>query len=225
VLWSERLALIEGVVPFFLGALPRVASAAGPKGRFLLRLLPLLLPAAALLLFISFEALRSWQYYSSQYASIFEFGWRRLFTYYFEAMNTGAAVLQVSGFYNGLSAPLSFSAHESIYDGLYLGSLDVEYNNAGGIHYVAARVGGLLLGPFLLLIGTWFGITWRAYSEGRLLALLYPVTFLGLMEILRIPYWIGLNRVLPSTVVVVLILIWAATLRRRVRAFPLPFTR
>ncbi len=220
VLWSERLALIEGAVPFFLGALPRVTAAAGPIGRMLLRLLPLLLPAAILVLFVSFEFLRSWQYYSGQHASLFEFGWRRLYTYYFEAMNTGAAILQVGGFYDGLVGPLSFKAHEAVYDGLYLGTLDVEYNNPGGIHYVASRLGNVLLAPFLLLMGVWFGVTWRAYREGRLLALFYPISFLGLMEILRIPYWFGLNRTVPATVVIVLILLWAATLGRRVRARP-----
>ncbi len=220
VLWSERLALIEGGVPFFLGALPRLTAAAGPTGRTLLRLLPLLLPVAVLGLFLSFEFFRSWQYYSGQHASLFEFGWRRLYTYYFEAMNTGAAILQVGGFYDGLVGPLSFKVHEAIYDGLYLGTLDVEYNNAGGIHYVASRLGNVLLAPFLLLMGIWFGITWRAYHEGRLLALFYPITFLGLMEILRIPYWFGLNRAVPATVVIVLILLWSATLGRRVRARP-----
>lgn len=217
LLWSERLALIEGGVPFFIGALPRVTAAAGPVGRTLLRFLPLLLPAAALLLFISFEFLRSWQSYSAIHSSLFEFGWRRLFTYYFEAMNTGSAILEVGGFYDGPVGPLSFKAHEDIYNGLYLGTLDVEYNNPGGIHYVASRTGNLLFGPFLAMIGFWSGLTWRAYIEGRLFSLFFPITFLGLMEILRIPYWFGLNRVLPTTLVIVLLLIWAATLKRRVR--------
>lgn len=217
LLWSERLALIEGFVPFFLCALPRVTAAAGPMGRTLLRFLPLLLPVAVLLLFISFEFLRSWQYYSGQHSSIFEFGWRRLYTYYFEAMNTGAAILQVGGFYDGIAGPLSYKAHEAVYEGLYLGTLDVEYNNPGGIHYVASRMGNVVLWPFLALVGIWFGLTWRAYVEGRLFALFYPITFLGLMEILRIPYWFGLNRVMPTSVVIVLILLWAASLKRRVR--------
>jgi len=217
LLWSERLALIEGFVPFFICALPRLTAAAGPIGRTLLRFLPLLLPAGALLLFISFEFLRSWQSYSAVHSSLFEFGWRRLYTYYFEAMNTGSAILQVIGFYDGLTLPMSHKASEAVYEGLYLGTLDVEYNNPGGLHYVAGRVGSLLFIPVFLLAGTWFGITWRAYKEGRLLALFYPITFLGLMEILRIPYWLGLNRVMPTTVVIILLLIWAATLKHRVR--------
>jgi hypothetical protein len=67
------------------------------------------------------------------------------------------------------------------------------------------------------MIGIWSGLTWRAYTQGRLFSLFFPITFLGLMEILRIPYWFGLNRVLPTTVVIVLTLLWAHTLKRRVR--------
>ncbi|PAW63312.1 MAG: hypothetical protein B9S36_04990 [Verrucomicrobiia bacterium Tous-C2TDCM] len=217
VLWSERLAFIEGFVPFFLCALPRMTAAAGPRGRTFWRWLPLLLPLATLLMFISFEFLRSWQYYSGHHSSLFEFGWRRLYTYYFEAMNTGAAILEVGGFYDGIAGPLSFRAHEAIYDGLYLGTLDVEYNNPGGIHYVASRMGNVLLWPFLTLVGIWFGLTWRAYVDARLFALFYPITFLGLMEILRIPYWFGLHRVVPTSLVIFLILLWAASLKKRVR--------
>lgn len=217
ILWSERLALIEGAVPFFVGALPRIAAAAGPALRTFLRFLPLLLPVGVFVLFVSFEFFRSWQYYSGQHSSIFEFGWRRLFTYYFEAMNTGAAIMQVSGFYDGLSGPVAHKTYEAFYEGLYLGTLDVEYNNPGGVHYLLGRTGLMMLVPFFVSIGIWHGLAWRAFQQGRLFALFFPITFLGLMEILRIPYWFGLNRVLPTTVVIVLILLWAATLRRRVR--------
>jgi len=217
ILWSERLALIEGAVPFFLCALPRIVSTLGPKWRIVWRLLPLLLPAMVLCVFVAFEALRSWQHYSGQHSNIFEFGWRRLYTYYFEAMNTGSAVLGMTGFYDGATLPMSKDAYEEIYEGLYLGTLDVEYNNVSGIWYVAGRVGSVLFAPFFLLLGVWYGATWRSFVGGRLFGLFYPMTFLGLMEILRIPYWFGLNRALPSTLGIVLLLCWAASLRSRVR--------
>ncbi len=217
LLWSERLALIEGGLPFFLGMLPRLVTLLGPRWRMILRLLPVLLPVALLVVFTAFEAFRSWSYYSGQHANIFEFGWRRLYSYYFEAMNTGAAVLGLSGFYEGLSGPLSKPAYDQIYDGLYLGALDVEYNNYSGIWYIAARSGSLLFCPVFIMIGVWFGMTWRAYVAGRLFGLFYLFTFLGLMEIIRIPYWMGINRALPSTLLIVLILIWSATLSYRVR--------
>jgi hypothetical protein len=217
LLWSERLALIEGGVPFFLGALPRLAANLGPRWRTILRLLPLLLPVMLLVVFTAFEALRSWQYYSGQHASIFQFGWLRLYTYYFEAMNTGAAILGQSGFYDGLTGPLSKAGYDHIYDGLYLGSLDVEYNNTSGIWYIAVRNGNLLFAPVFLMIGAWFGATWRSFVAGRLFGLFYPFTFIGLMEIIRIPYWMGINRAMPTTLVIVLILCWAATLKYRIR--------
>jgi len=217
ILWSERLALIEGAVPFFLGALPRIVSNLGPRWRMVLRLVPVLLPALLLVVFTAFEALRSWQYYAGEHSNIFEFGWRRLYTYYFEAMNTGAAILGTIGFYDGITGPLTLNAYEQAYEGLYLGSLDVEYNNASGIWYIAARTGNLLFGPVFLMIGIWFGMTWRGYVAGKLFGLFYPFTFLGLMEILRIAYWLGVNRVLPTTLGIILILGWAATLKYRVR--------
>lgn len=217
VLWSERLALIEGALPFFVGALPRLVSNLGPRWRTFFRLLPLLLPGVLLLVFVAFEALRSWGYYSGQHSNIFEFGWRRLYTYYFEAMNTGAAVLGMTGFYEGLSGPISKATYEQIYEGLYLGSLDVEYNNLSGIWYIAARTGSLLFAPVFVLIGIWFGTTWRGYVSGSLFGLFFPLTFLGLMEIIRIPYWIGTNRAMPATVVIILVLCWAASLKYRVR--------
>jgi len=217
ILWSERLALIEGALPFFVGALPRLVSQLGPRWRTFFRFLPLFLPVLLLLVFTAFEALRSWGYYSGQHSSIFEFGWRRLYTYYFEAMNTGAAVLGMTGFYDGLSGPLSKAVYEQIYEGLYLGSLDVEYNNLSGIWYIAARTGSLLFAPVFVLIGIWFGTTWRGFVSGSLFGLFFPFTFLGLMEIIRIPYWIGTNRAMPATVVIILILCWAATLKYRVK--------
>lgn len=218
ILWSERLALIEGAVPFFVGALPRLAANLGPRWRTILRLLPLLLPVMLLVVFTAFEALRSWGYYSGQHANIFEFGWRRLYTYYFEAMNTGAAVLGMTGFYDDLTGPLAMSAYDQLFEGLYLGSLDVEYNNLSGIWYIAARTGSLLFVPVFAMIGIWFGLTWRGYVAGKLFGLFFPFTFLGLMEIVRIPYWIGINRALPSTLIIVLLLCWAATLKYRVRS-------
>lgn len=217
ILWSERLALIEGALPFFVGALPRIVTQLGPRWRTAFRLLPLLLPVLLLMVFTAFEALRSWGYYSGQYTNIFEFGWRRLYTYYFEAMNTGAAILGGTGFYDGISGPTSKSAYEQIYEGLYLGSLDVEYNNLSGIWYIAVRCGNVLFAPVFVLIGIWFGLTWRGYVAGKLFGLFYPLTFLGLMEIIRIPYWFGTNRAMPTTFVIVLILCWAATLPYRVR--------
>lgn len=217
ILWSERLALIEGAVPFFLGALPRVVANLGSRWRMILRLVPFLLPLLLLVVFTAFEALRSWQHYAGEHSNIFEFGWRRLYTYYFEAMNTGAAVLNSTGFYDGLNGPLSMAAYEQAYEGLFLGTLDVEYNNASGIWYIAARTGSILFGPVFLMIGIWFGLTWRGYVAGSLFGLFYPFTFLGLMEILRIAYWLGVNRVMPTTLGIILILCWAATLKYRVR--------
>lgn len=218
VLWSERLALIEGGIPFFIAALPRLYTMAGPKLRLLIKLLPVLLPALLLLIFTAFESLRSWQYYSAQHSSVFEFGWRRLYTYYFEAMNTGAATLGLSGFYDGPTGLMSLKHYyDVIYDGLYQGALDKEYNNTGGIWFIATISGNLFFIPFFAFLGIWHGLTWRFFIRGRLFGLFFPMTFLGLMEIIRIPYWFAITRVLASTFFIFLFLAWAITLHRRIR--------
>lgn len=217
VLWSERLALIEGIVPFFLCALPKLIRLLGPRGKLFFQFFPLLVPVLLLLVFTAFEFLRSWQTQAAGHGNIFEFGWRRLFTYYFEAMNTGAATLGVSGFYDALTLPISETAYDSIYDGLYQGSLDKEFNNPSGIWYFATYSGNALFAPLFFSLGVFYGVSWRAFREGRLFGLFQPINFLGMMEILRIHYWIGTNRVVPSTLLLLILLAWALTIPSRVR--------
>ncbi|MEM6915080.1 MAG: hypothetical protein AAF491_00835 [Verrucomicrobiota bacterium] len=217
ILWSERLALIEGVVPFFLCAAPKLIRMTGRKGKILLQLFPVIVPVLLLAVFIVFEFFRSWQSNSMQHGSILQFGWLRLFTYYFEAMNTGAATLGISGFYDGLTTPMSGGQFSTIYNGLYQGSLDKEFNNPSGIWYLATFTGNLLFAPVLLLLGAFNGIVWRAFREGRILGFFYPIVFLGMMELLRIHYWFGTTRVLPSTIFILFLIGWALLLPGRIR--------
>ncbi len=217
ILWSERLALVEGVVPFFLCALPKVIRMIGPRWKFIIQFFPLIVPVLLLAVFTTFEFFRSWQTNATQHGSILQFGWLRLFTYYFEAMNTGAATLGVSGFYDTLTGPLSEVQYETIYKGLYQGSLDIEFNNPSGIWYLATYTGNLLFIPVLLILGLFYGIVWKAFREGRILGFFFPINFLGLMEIIRIHYWFGTNRVLASTIFIFLILGWAMILPRRIK--------
>ncbi|MEM9016340.1 MAG: hypothetical protein AAGC68_04955 [Verrucomicrobiota bacterium] len=217
ILWSERLALIEGVVPFFLCATPKLIRMTGRRGKILLQLFPIIVPVLLLAVFIIFEFFRSWQSNSMQHGNIIQFGWLRLFTYYFEAMNTGSATLGISGFYNGLTTPITSGQFLAIYDGLYQGSLDKEFNNPSGIWYLATYTGNLFFLPVLLLLGLFYGVVWRAFREGRILGFFFPIVFLGMMEILRIHYWFGTTRVLASTIVILFLIGWAAFLPSRIR--------
>ncbi|MDF1812535.1 MAG: hypothetical protein P1V20_09980 [Verrucomicrobiales bacterium] len=217
VLWSERLALIEGAMPFFLCAMPRLGVLLKPAFRRMINFLPLLAPVLLLGVFVFFESLRSWQSNSAEHANIFVFGWKRLFTYYFEAMNTGAAILGVTGFYDGVTMPIYHGTYDIIYKGLYQGSLDIEFNNTSGIWYVATYAGNVLFIPAQIALGMFTGIAYRSLAEGRLFGLVYPIQFLFMFELLRIHYWVGTNRVLPSTLVILLILAWAVTVKSRVR--------
>lgn len=216
ILWSERLALIEGVVPFFVCAAPRFVGQGGAWVRLAMRFFPFVVPILLLGFFITFEYFRSWQYYSGQHGSLVQFGWLRLFTYYFEAMNTGAATLELSGFYSGLTGPMSEWQYWDTFKRLYENTLDIEFNNPSGIWYLATFSGNLLFAPLLLLLGAFYGAIWRAFREGRILGLFFPINFLGLMEIIRIHYWFGSNRVLASTIIIFLLLAWALFLPQRV---------
>lgn len=217
ILWSERLALIEGVLPFFLCAVPRLMQLTGRVGRRIIAMLPLFAPMLLFLVFTSFEFLRSWQSNSSGYGNVFQFGFQRLFTYYFEAMNTGAATLANSEFYNTTTLPMSEAHYEQIFEGLYQGSLDIEFNNTSGIWYLATRVGNLLFIPVFLALGFFYGRVWQEFREGRIFGFLLPLNFMGLMEILRVHYWFGAMRVLPTTLLIVVLLVWAQTVSSRVR--------
>lgn len=218
ILWSERLALIEGVIPFILCALPKIGIKLGKPGRFALQWVPLVAPILLLFVFVGFEALRSWQSVSGMHSNLFSFGWKRLFTYYFEAMNTGSAVLHSIGFYNGTTLPLSPDAYESVYEGLYQeGMLDKEFNNTSGIWFFLATAGNLFVWPALVLLGMFIGLSYQYFRNGKLFGLIFPVNAIMLIEWIRI-YYSPLNpRVLPTTLFLILFLIWAATVPGRTR--------
>lgn len=223
VLWSERLALIEALIPFTIFALPKLCELWGKTARIAAQFLPLAAPILILGLFTGFEFLRSWQSYSGEHSGILQFGWKRLFTYYFEAMNTGAALLQASGFYSGMTPPTTENQFGFLYDSLYKTKiLDIEFNNPSGIWYFCMRLGNLLTAPALILLGIYMGWTWRRFREGRLFSLIFPINFMLTLEIIRIYYWPLSNRVIPSTLIFVLILIWSATVAGRLRELPAP---
>ncbi|MEO0445790.1 MAG: hypothetical protein AAF191_06905, partial [Verrucomicrobiota bacterium] len=219
LLWLERLALLEAIIPFFLAALPHLGKKFGRFGRGVLQLAPLLVPFLIFFLFILFESFRSWKHYSGDFANIYEFGWRRLFTYYYESLNTGAAFLNVSGFFDGTWGRISMEQAEKslfIYDNTMEGPLDEEYNNTSCILYLAALHGPLRYWLVIFIAGLFGGFTFRAFQWGRLAGLLYPITFLGVFELLRIVYWWLSGRVMPTALLVAVIFVWATTLRQRI---------
>ena len=223
ILWSERLALLEGAIPFLICALPKLGQLTGKIGRFLIQSFPFVAPILILGLFTTFEFFRSWQSSSGMHSSIWTFGWQRLFSYYFEAMNTGSAILEVMGFYRGITLPTTETQYMAVFNGLYMeGILDKEFNNGSGIWYFFARIGNLLTIPALALLAAYLGISYQLFKKGRLFGLIMPINIILLMDFIRIYYWPFATRVLASTICFVIILIWAATVRRRIRVAEAP---
>jgi hypothetical protein len=89
---SERLALIELVVPSFVLVLRVlwVGQRVSPWWSSVLRGLPVLGVLALFLLFGSFEFFRSWQYYRERTESYAQFAMNRFAGYYTTAHNNGA---------------------------------------------------------------------------------------------------------------------------------------
>ena len=216
---SERFALIELAVPFAVCCLalrPRISKFA----RIALNLAPPVGLIALFLLFTGFEYFRSWtNYYAGRDLSLWEFGAIRLLGYYVTSFNNGAYFLNRL---DPLNAPY-FTAHflwgfplsspviKRLFPDPLLDSSDkwfyfpfleadanVEFNNADGMLFPLMDygiAGGLI---YWLLIGVLCGLIYDAYRRRALSGLLlYPMLFLGLLELPLALYW-GEGRAFPS---------------------------
>lgn len=237
--WSERLALIEMVCAV---ALPvSLNFVRQEKYRFARRLIPLApvfgVPLL-LLIFGSFEYFRSWQsdFYNNGQSSFWSFAAGRLGTYYYTALNNGAGLLSTQSwptyrFEHVLSwlhrAPGGVGGIFDYYTGVRyapgLGDFlvkygDVEFNNPSGVFTVIYDIG---LAPALLyffLFGFFASALYRGYVYGRLVAvLIYPIFFMALLEILRLPY-LGESRAFTAMLGAggILFVIKSGTRRRKV---------
>jgi oligosaccharide repeat unit polymerase len=210
--WSERLALIEVVVPI---AVLYVAYRAPrtPLSRAVVHSLPFLGIVALLIFFGITEYVRSWaSHYQYQSTGFWEFVSKRLVSYYYTALNNGAGMLTV---YEWPTWRM-----EAILDWLYkfpflIGAVvrfvaDVrpetsfleryanpEYNNLSGIFMVILDVG--LVGGFIFAaaLGWLLGYLWRALLWRQPAGVFYPICFLTLLEMFRILYLTG-GRAFPT---------------------------
>jgi oligosaccharide repeat unit polymerase len=216
---SERFALIELAVPFAVCSLalrPRISKFA----RVALNLAPPVGLIALFLLFTGFEYFRSWtNYYAGRDLSLWEFGAIRLLGYYVTSFNNGAYFLNrldpLNAPYFTLhflwGFPLSSPVIKRLFPDPLLDSSDkwfyfpfleadanVEFNNADGMLFPLMDygiAGGLI---YWLLIGVLCGLIYDAYRRQALSGLLlYPMLYLGLLELPLALYW-GEGRAFPS---------------------------
>ncbi len=204
--WSERLALIEAIVPFGLAYAAKFSRTAAPTWRFVQRGGPFLALPVLILYFGLAEYFRSWQ--SSTYkgkTGFWEFAIGRLASYYYTSLNNGAGVLATSHwptfqFENTLlwlhRAPVIGPVF-SYFVGLRAEALgqflvkygDEEFNNPSGIYSVIYDLGLPLGFVYFSVFGFLAGRLFTAYRAQSVPGVLgYPLFFLSLLEIFRYPY-------------------------------------
>jgi hypothetical protein len=240
LIFGERLALIELVVPGFVVAI-RFVLLGQPLSRFqnfAVQLFPLLGLAALLLFFGGFEYFRSWRYYVNDFDSYAEFTLWRIGGYYTTAHNNGALALETQPTYPlpyatlrqfwsipGLaSTPLGYTHLTGIDPTTrHLGMLEQfgtpELNSDGGLFQPALDFGlsGFLL--FWFACGFAAGRLYRAYLVGTLAGLsLYPLVFLAILETPRFLY-LCYPRSLPA-IATLLVVVWLTSRAARPASAP-----
>lgn len=219
---SERLALLEVIVPLFV-----IIFAFHPRLRRskALALLPI---AAGLVVFFFFalcESFRSWtNYYEKSDESLLMFAAMRIWGYYITAVNNGALAWHEMGqstfpvyslfwlwHFPGLGAIAPHCtdyvvSRFDLYSMYLVQEARVELNNLSGIFAFAMDFGmrGVLV--FWVAAGFTVARLYRSFTSGAFTGvLLYPLVYVGLLEISRIPYWTA-HRAFPSWVMLFVIL-------------------
>jgi oligosaccharide repeat unit polymerase len=215
-IFSERLAILELIVPMTVIFAAHLSVQGGLR-RKLMQVIPVVGFFAVVAMFGFFEYFRSWTYYRTHTStSYLQFVVSRFAGYYTTALNNGQLVLEYLQWptripYNTLEALWTapgvqranvyelLGGHEpphiredskSIYTGVLNHYGNPEFNNQSG--YVGAfvdygRVGGVIC---MLLIGLLAGFLYRQFSQGKPIGVfVYPVVFIGLVELPRYIYW------------------------------------
>lgn len=204
--WSERLALIEAVVPVALAASVPMMRRPGGLLRWLCRAGPYAALPVVVLFFGIAESARSWT--SDTYHGKHDFwAWvlGRLATYYYTALNNGAGLLStvdwptlkmefIGAWMHNLPG---LGRHFSEWVGprgdalpeFFARFADAEFNSPSGLFAIVVDVG--LVGglSYMALLGFIGGALHRAYAESRLVGVLgYPLLLITALEIFRYPY-------------------------------------
>lgn len=228
--WSERLALIESLVPLGLAVGRWAAARPGAAGTLLRVAGPFAAIPLVILYFGAAEYARSWA--SDTYQGrldFWEFALGRFASYYYTSLNNGASLLANSAWPTwtfeftlewlhraplGLGQPFStltgyagrtFEQHLFTYQ-------DPEFNSPSGLYAVVSDLGLTGAVVYMCAAGLLSGMAFRAYREGRLAGvLLYPIFFISFMEMYRYPY-LGTARAFTWTCGIVLALLLARVL-------------
>lgn len=201
VIWSERLAVIEIVIPLAILYLRR------PRFPRLTALMPMFGAMGLFGFFSIFEYFRSWSaYYKYQYDNFFVFILARFSGYYITALDNGAGLVRDWG---GIGAPLNtaewywqfpweigqtymsklLGLRILDYNAWLFWNATEEFNNPSGIYMPIVDfgpAGGLV---FLFLFGLLTGYIYRSFVRGTFAGLIiFPSWFIGVLELPRIHY-------------------------------------
>jgi len=240
-LWSERLAVIELLIPGVV-LIFRLCRSDLWKGwqRILTAAAPLAAPPLLFLFFSISEYSRSWSgFYSETQSSFLLFSFMRLTGYYVTALNNGAVCVEVMHHYNVPYDTLEWfwkfplvkalMPYETVansqpwddYQDLLTKMANPEFNNPSGVFVVRldyGYTGGLFV---WFAVGIIAMLLYRSFVKGSLAGLLlYPFFFIGLLESPRVFYW-GLSRCFPTFALLFfmlfLVLFTSQVVRRRSR--------
>ncbi|CAM5792705.1 Oligosaccharide repeat unit polymerase OS=Rhizobacter sp. Root404 OX=1736528 GN=ASC76_01565 PE=4 SV=1 [Rhizobacter fulvus] len=212
--WAERLAVIEVLVCYAVARLAYLPIASARSWR-LAATAPAIAPFLLYLVFTASECVRSWEFYSKQYSSVWAFTLERLITYYATAVNNGIGMLVetpdwplYSGAFSldwaylmpGLGRLLESSFGSP--QGLYKDFLEIyarpEFNSPTAYFRVMLDWGYLGSIVYFVLGGYLIGRAYAGFRRGHLFGLLgYPVFVLFLIESLRYSYFAE-SRVVPA---------------------------
>lgn len=216
-IFSERLAMLELLIPIAVIVAAQFSTGRSRR-RGVVRVLPLVVLPSMIVIFGIFEYFRSWTYYRTHVNSSYpEFAITRFIGYYATAINNGHLLLHDMPYTNGVpyysieafwtapgpkqlglyesmsgSPPPDSPRHDTIYFGLLKHFANPEFNNQSG--YVGGfadygTVGGIL---YFLIVGVVLGLLYRGFRQGSPLGVfLYPVVFIGLLEMPRYIYWVN----------------------------------
>jgi len=210
LLWSERLALFEILVPAMIAWTLVVY-----RGQAIYRWLPVVAFFGAVFIFGLSEYFRSWNFYADRSSGIVSFSFLRFISYYLSSMNNMALLIdRIDPSYLPLNTlqfvfkmPLPGFAglnelQGSFWQETYMGSLESyanpEFNLFGAVGLIISDF-GVVGGILVMSVFGW--ITGRLYASaqsGMLFGLvIYPIWMVGLLEFGRLLYW-GNGRAFPA---------------------------
>ena len=194
---SERLALLEA-----LAAIGIVRVAFRWKPSAWKNLAPYLGISFVFLIFSAGEYFRSWQFYKVYYSSYLEFALTRFGGYFSTSINNGAGQYLLSaklsptpevtvGWVTKFPGLGDYFASNtlSVHDNFLMMYANPEFNSPGGLYGAFLDWHFPIASLFMVGLGLATGLIYRSFQNKALVGLLlYPITFLGLTDLIRVVY-------------------------------------